>query len=351
MHIDELRYELPARLIAQQPLDRRDLARMLVVDRARPSGGLPSGVAELPQYLRAGDCLVVNDTRVIPARFAARRATGGRVEGLYLRSEGADRWAVLLKPSGRLRAGETLDLAGADARLHLIGSIGRGEWQVQIDPAQPAPELLGQIGWTPLPPYIKRSPQAPEASGIERHDRERYQTVYARRPGAVAAPTAGLHLTNELLAKVESDGVRVAPVTLHVGLGTFEPIRARRLEDHRMHSEDYELSEASAATIASARAEGGRVVAVGTTSARVLETCADSKGFCRPGRGATDIFIYPPFAFRAVDALLTNFHLPCSTLLAMVFAFAGRERILAAYRQAIELEFRFYSYGDAMLIL
>ncbi len=351
MQVDELRYELPSRLIAQRPLERRDQARMLVVDRGGPPGGCPTHVANLPTHLRAGDCLVINDTRVVPARFAAHRATGGRVEGLYLRSSSGGTWVALLKPSHRLRAGEAIELDGADARLRLVRSVGRGQWEVRVDPELPAPDLLERIGWTPLPPYIKRSRQDHSARQIDDEDRQRYQTVYARRPGAVAAPTAGLHLTEEFLADMTAGGVRIAPVTLHVGLGTFEPIRARRLEDHRMHAEWYELPPTSAGTIASARAAGGRIVAVGTTAARVLETCVDADGRFQPGRGMTDLFIYPPYRFRAVDVLLTNFHLPCSTLLAMVFAFAGRERVLAAYRQAIDLVFRFYSYGDAMLIV
>jgi S-adenosylmethionine:tRNA ribosyltransferase-isomerase len=351
VYVDELRYELPSRLIAQQPLERRDQSRMLVVDRRGPTGGHPTHVVELPRHLRAGDCLVINDTRVVPARFAAHRTTGGRVEGLYLRSSSADAWTVLLKPSHRLRVGEAIELAGADACLHLVRSLGRGQWDVRVEPEQPAPDLLERIGWVPLPPYIKRSHQDPGAREIDDEDRQRYQTVYARRAGAVAAPTAGLHLTEELLADIAAGGVRIAPVTLHVGLGTFEPIRARRLEDHRVHAEWYELPADSAETIASARASGGRVVAIGTTTARVLETCVNADGRLQSGRGTTDIFIYPPYRFRAVDVLLTNFHLPCSTLLAMVFAFAGRQRVLAAYRQAIELAFRFYSYGDAMLIV
>ncbi|MBN1341185.1 MAG: tRNA preQ1(34) S-adenosylmethionine ribosyltransferase-isomerase QueA [Phycisphaerae bacterium] len=357
MHIDDLRYDLPPDLIAQQPTERREDARLLVIDRAKNGPGQPTHAAALPEYLRPGDCLVINDTRVVPARFAARRVTGGRVEGLYLRSETADTWTALLKPSARLRQSETIDLVGTDAKLHLSRALGGGEWEVRIDPPQPAPDLLERIGWTPLPPYIKRPTQAkdaalsPEARERERLDRQRYQTVYAREPGAVAAPTAGLHLTEGLLSRLELAGVRIAPVTLHVGLGTFEPIKVERLEDHRMHAEWYELTACSAEAVAGARASGGRVIAVGTTSARVLESCADEDGSVRPGRGMTDIFIYPPYTFRAVDVLLTNFHLPCSTLLAMVLAFAGQERILAAYRQAIELRFRFYSYGDAMLIL
>jgi len=351
MHIDELRYELPRHLIAQHPVRRRDRARMLVVDRRRAGTHTHAHIVDLPKYLRPGDCLVINDTRVIPARFFARRSSGGRVEGLHLANAAPDRWYVLLKPSGRLRTGEVIKLNGAEAKLHLLSRLGDGRWEVRIDPEQPAEDLLERIGRTPLPPYIKRHRGGAADRCDDARDRRRYQTVYARCPGAVAAPTAGLHFTKDLLARIESGGVSVAPVTLHVGLGTFEPITCRRLEDHRIHSEWFEMPAESARTIASSRARGGRIVAVGTTSARVLETCTGSDGVPRPARGMTDLFIYPPYRFRAVDVLMTNFHLPCSTLLAMVFAFAGRELVLDAYRQAIQHGYRFYSYGDAMLIV
>ncbi len=324
---------------------------MLVVNRTGPLNCRLARVADLPQYLHPGDCLVINDTRVIPARFAARRTTGGRVDGVYLQSQASGEWLVMLRPSGRLKVGEALELIGGDAHLHLVASHGGGLWEGRIEPDQPATALLERIGRTPLPPYIKRPPTGDQARQLDQMDRQRYQTVYARVPGAVAAPTAGMHLTEASLAELASAGIKVAPVTLHVGLGTFEPIRAQRLEHHRMHAEWYELTPASAQTISAARAAGGRIVAVGTTASRVLETCANADGQLEPGQGMTDIFIYPPYRFRAVDALLTNFHLPGSTLLAMVFAFAGRERILAVYQRAIKQNLRFYSYGDAMLII
>jgi S-adenosylmethionine:tRNA ribosyltransferase-isomerase len=353
VQIDELRYDLPPHLIAQQPLARRDQARMLVLDRnsKTPHRHDHARIADLPGYLRPGDCLVINDTQVLPARFTGRRSTGGRVEGLYISTPAPDLWRVLLRPSGRLRPGQALELDGADARLHLVRRLGGGEWEIRIEPVQSAMEILERIGWTPLPPYIKRAYAGAAGRRTDAEDRRRYQTVYARRPGAVAAPTAGLHLTEALLDALKTGGVAIAPVTLHVGLGTFEPIKCDRLEDHLMHAEWYDLPEVSAGTISSARAAGGRVVAVGTTSARVLETCTGTGDLPRPGRGMTDLFIYPPYRFRAVDVLLTNFHLPGSTLLALVFAFAGRDRVLEAYRRAIELGYRFYSFGDAMLIL
>ena len=334
---------------------------MLVVSRDAESGPRDTTVSALPSYLREGDCLVVNDTRVVPARFMARRATGGRIEGLYLRSPQPDRWIVLLKPSSRLRAGEALTLVGADAVLHLTRALDGGQWEVRVEPEQPASDLLERVGRTPLPPYIKRpsldaegrpgDDASHDARRLDAEDRQRYQTVYARHPGAVAAPTAGLHLTESLLEAVRTGGVQVVPVTLHVGLGTFEPIRVERLEDHRMHTEWADLPSASSGAVAATRSRGGRIVAVGTTAARVLESRVDSAGQPQAGHAMTDLFIYPPYRFRVVDVLLTNFHLPRSTLLAMVCAFAGRDRILDAYRHAVELEYRFYSYGDAMLIV
>ncbi len=354
MQLDDLYYDLPDELIAQAPTAERDASRLLVLDRAAPiarNPGLLRRLTDLPEYLQPADVLVINDTRVVPARFAARRKTGGRVEGLYLEPDASGAFLCLLKPSARLREGEGLALGKTDSRLILEASMGGGRWRARLEPDQPMVELLDRIGQTPLPPYIKRPEDAPDAGDLERSDRHRYQTVYARAAGAVAAPTAGLHLSERLLAAVRQRGVEIVSLTLHVGLGTFEPIKAGRLQDHAMHAERYELPPASAGAINAARLRGGRTVVVGTTSARVLETCADPSGRVRPGRGVTDIFIYPPYTFRAVDVLLTNFHLPCSTLLAMVFALAGRERVLAAYAQAIDARMRFYSYGDAMLIV
>lgn len=347
----ELHYELPPHLIAQTPAQRREQARMMIVDRGGRGTDNHAHVADLTDVLSAGDCLVVNDTRVLPARFAGRRSTGGRIEGLYVADTPTGQWEVLLKSSGRLRVGESLALDGTKTQLVLTASSGGGRWEVRPDPPQRAEELLERIGWTPLPPYIKRDMMASGARQIDAEDRRRYQTTYAKTPGAVAAPTAGLHLTPELLGRLEQKGVQCASVTLHVGLGTFEPIKVERLEDHPMHAEWYHLPEATVETITACRHRGGRIAAVGTTSARVLEACSDSDGRLQPGSGTTRLFIYPPYRFRTVDALLTNFHLPGSTLLALLFAFAGRERVMDAYREAIRREYRFYSFGDAMLIL
>ena len=346
MRTCDLHYELPPELIAQHPTQRRDASRLLVLER---TGEPPThtGFRHLPDYLRPGDCLVVNETQVLPARFFATRQTGGSVEGLYLRTDADGCWRVLLKSSRRLRADETLLLTGGPWRLTLTQKLEKGQWQVRPDADLPAAELLARIGQTPLPPYIKRAKGDP----TDAQDRQRYQTVYAAQPGAVAAPTAGLHFTDELLRQLEGQGVGLARITLHVGLGTFEPIAADRLEHHHMHTEQYDLPAEAAECINRSRHHGGRIVCVGTTSVRVLETCADHSGTVQPRRGQTDLFIYPPYRFKAVDVLLTNFHLPGSTLLALVFAFAGRGQTLNAYHQAIANRYRFYSYGDAMLIL
>jgi len=350
---DEFDYPLDEHLIAQHPLAQRDRSRLMVLRRSDGTTDHRS-IADLPQLLDQGDLLVLNDTRVIPAKFACRRATGARIEGLFLREPDTGTWEVLLKNASRCRPDEALDLEGAAAvRLLLREDLGRGRWRVQPDPTAPAGQILEAAGRTPLPPYIRRDPQA-----VDRPDRERYQTVYAARPGAVAAPTAGLHLTRPLLAELAATGVDAVHVTLHVGLGTFAPVKTRDLADHPMHAEWYELTAGAADTLNAARREGRRIVAVGTTAVRVLETvaAADAAEPFAPAAGWTDLFLYPPAEFHATDALITNFHLPRSTLLMLVAAFcrpadAGGVRvILDAYAEAARLHYRFYSYGDAMLI-
>jgi S-adenosylmethionine:tRNA ribosyltransferase-isomerase len=341
----ELAYELPAELIAQRPCVPRDAARLMVLDR-RTGRTAHHHVRELPDLLRAGDCLVLNRTRVVPAKFGARRATGGRVEGLFLREIAVGVWSVLLGSRGRLRLGETLRLGDGPQEIALLSSEGDGMWRVRVAPAEAAVEVLSRVGRTPLPPYIKRVANDPNDP-----DRATYQTVYAAEPGAVAAPTAGLHFTPALLEQLAASGIHRAEVVLHVGLGTFQPIAVEDLAEHRMHAEWYELDANAAAIINTARASGGRIVAVGTTSTRVLETCASSGRDIEPGSGWTDLFIVPPYDFKIVDGLLTNFHLPHSTLLALIFAVAGRERVISAYAEAVRERYRFYSYGDAMLIV
>ncbi|MEP0848584.1 MAG: S-adenosylmethionine:tRNA ribosyltransferase-isomerase [Phycisphaerae bacterium] len=371
MRLAELQYELPKRLIAQRPCDPRDASRLLVLHR---DGGRIEHTAfrSIAEYLQPGDCLVRNNTRVLPARFFCRRNTGGRVEALFLHAA-ESAWTVLLRPSSRLRAGQHLAVECSAHRLELLERGERGQWRVRAEPPVDPHTLLELVGQPPLPPYIRRQPH-PNAEDVLR-----YQTVYASRPGAAAAPTAGLHFSPELLERLARCGVNSAELTLHVGLGTFAPILTDNLAEHRMHAEWFELPGATVAAAARARACGRRIVAVGTTSARVLESVPETIGGTRRGEpqgdqmhrdeppgdescrgekhfglshsGWTDIFIYPPYAFRNVDALLTNFHLPGSTLLAMVMAFAGMENARRAYREAIEREYRFFSYGDAMLIV
>ncbi|HEX9940591.1 MAG TPA: tRNA preQ1(34) S-adenosylmethionine ribosyltransferase-isomerase QueA [Thermoanaerobaculia bacterium] len=328
-------YHLPAASIAQEPAPRGE-SRLLVLDRTGPERH--SRVRDLPRLLRPGDLLVLNDTRVIPARLYGRSAGGGRMEILLVERLGEREWEALVKPGRRARPGTSIQLEGGLA-AEVIGKREDGRHRLRFP--EPIEPYLDRLGHVPLPPYIHR-PDTPE-------DRERYQTVYARRPGAIAAPTAGLHFTEDLLREIEQAGVGIARITLHVGIGTFKPVSAERIEEHRMDSERYEIGEEAAAAIRRARA-GGRVVTVGTTVVRTLESAAIlGGGEVRAGSGSTDLFITPGFRFQAVDALLTNFHLPRSTLLMLVSAFAGRERILAAYEEAIREGYRFYSYGDAML--
>lgn len=349
-------YPLPPEFIAQEPLPGRDESRLMVL--RRPTAGLAHHVfAELPDLLGPGDLLVLNDTRVIPAKFFCRRRTGAKIEGLFLREPSPGQWEVLLKNAGRCRPDETIDLVAPDAvELVLRQRRGQGRWLVDVRPARPAAEILAAAGRTPLPPYIHRSADPAQPDAHEPADRARYQTVYAARDGAVAAPTAGLHFTESVLAELAGRGVATARVTLHVALGTFAPVKGDDLASHRMHSEWYELPAAAAEAVNDARSAGRRIVAVGTTSVRVLESAADAAGSVRAAEGWTDLFLYPPADFRAVDALITNFHLPRSTLLMLVAAFcspgstAGLRMILDAYAEAVRARYRFYSYGDAMLI-
>ena len=348
--LSDFAYPLDAERIAQAPGERRDASRLMSLRRAEGEIG-HHRFADLPDLLREGDLLVLNDTRVIPAKFAARRATGGRIEGLFLREERIGVWEVMLKNAGRCKPGETLD-PGAGATLELGENLGAGRWRVSVRPPQWAAEVLDRVGATPLPPYIRR----PDASQ-DPADRQRYQTVYAAAPGAVAAPTAGLHFTEDLLDALTRKGIEQARVTLHVGLGTFAPVQCEDLSRHPMHAEWYDLPARAAEQLNAARAAARRVVAVGTTSVRVLEAAAPPPGEAfGSASGWTRLFLYPPAAFAAVDALITNFHLPKSTLLMLVAAFAspgsvdGLATILRAYAEAARLEYRFYSYGDAMLI-
>ena len=349
--IEELEYVLPAELIAQAPPARREDARLLVVDRAADTIR-DRCIVDLPDLLRPGDLLVLNDTKVLPAKFTARRNTGGAVPGLFVEEESPGRWRVLLERSKRLRTGDILAIDSAGdppVSMELLTRHDGGDWFVHVSAAGTVEEILNHVGQTPLPPYIRRGTHDWNSDQL---DRDRYQTVYAQRLGAVAAPTAGLHFTEPLLARLRDRGIITAFVTLHVGLGTFKPIVVDDLSLHMMHTERYDLPTATAEAVNACRGRGGRVVAVGTTTVRVLESSAalcDSRTI-HTGDGSTTLLIYPPYEFRVVDVLLTNFHLPKSTLLALVMAFAGVEHTRRAYAHAIEQRYRFFSFGDAMLI-
>ncbi len=349
LRTDELDYELPGELVAQAPAESRCGSRLLVMERA---GGKvrDRSFADIAKYIDSGDCLVVNDTKVLPARFFARRLTGARLEGLFLAEHTGGRWEVMLKNSRKVKCGEEILLFGRDrsewGRAVALERLDDGRWLLEVGDESDAEAILAQIGFAPLPPYIRRDEGGEQAAA----DLQRYQTVYARRAGAVAAPTAGLHFTAELLAQLRDKGVRSAYVTLHVGAGTFKPVTAEHLADHKMHSERFRLGEEDAGVVNDTITRGGRIVAVGTTSVRTLETLARG-GRVEAGQGQTDLFIQPGYEFQIVDAMVTNFHLPRSTLLALVAAFAGLDNVLAAYRHATRERYRFYSYGDAMLVI
>jgi len=343
-------YELPEELIAREPLEERDAARLLVLDRKKQSIEHAS-IRDLPHLLSAGDRLVLNDTRVIPARLIGfRTATGGKWEGLFLRRGDGKLWRLISQTRGRLQPGESItltsihqpgDVPPLEVRLH--SRDGNGVWTAEPVSDEEAFELLPRYGTVPLPPYMQQQT-------ARDFDWDRYQTAFARAPGSVAAPTAGLHFTPELLTECRQRGIEHSRVTLHVGMGTFRPIPVDHLSDHEMHSEWCSLSEDTAAELRRTQQAGGRIAAVGTTSVRTLETAARS-GKIGPWSGETNLFIRPPYEFQAVDCLLTNFHLPKSTLLVLVCALAGTEFVKEAYRLAVEHRYRFYSYGDAMLIL
>lgn len=341
-------YDLPPGLIAAHPAAERDQSRMLVV-RRREGSLEHRRFADLPEYLAAGDLLVVNDTRVIPARVFGRKAgSGGKVELLLLEEIRPGTWDVLIHSSRRPKVGSLLTLGDGRAVAVLLSDGEKGRATVRIESERPWLEVLEEIGEPPLPPYVL-SARGGEGAGLA--DRERYQTVYARDPGAVAAPTAGLHFTPAILERLEKQGVRRTAVTLHVGLGTFRPVDAENVEDHRMDAERYNVSKETADLVEETRKNGGRVVAVGSTTVRTLETVVAEHGRVVPCSGRSELFIHPPYEFKAVDVLLTNFHLPKSTLIMMVCALGGTELILEAYREAVKERYRFYSYGDCMLIV
>ncbi len=342
MLTDQFDYHLPLDLIAQQPAHRRDASRLMVLRRGAGSWEHRQ-FAELPDLLEPTDLLVRNNSRVIPARLLGHRErTGGKWEGLYLQEAASGTWELLTQTRGRLEPGEWVAIE-TGLRLQLVEKCGRGRWLARPESPKPTLELLARHGSVPLPPYIRKGQ---EAAG----DRERYQTIYAAEPGSVAAPTAGLHFTSEVFDGLARRGISWLDVTLHVGLGTFRPIEATEIDQHVLHSEWASLSAASARILQTHRQAGGRVVAVGTTAARTLETAASS-GTYRCFEGSTNLYLCPGHAFQGLDALLTNFHLPRSSLLVLVAALAGHDLTLQAYRAAVEARYRFFSYGDAMLVL
>ncbi len=347
MRTEELDYVLPEELIAQQAIEPRDHSKLLVINR-NTDELFDRHFYDLPEYLSPGDVLVTNNTQVLPARIFFHKSTGGKVEGLFLREMEPGRWEMMIKGLARLKPGVELQIENSDTKFIFQKRISEKTVEMHVSPAVDPVEFLQRFGRIPLPPYIRR-PKTNDA--LEQVDAKRYQTIFSDTPGAVAAPTAGLHFTPELLKKITDKGVKTVSVTLHVGMGTFEPVTVADLRDHPMHSEWYHLDQATAETINNAKSTGKKIVAIGTTSVRVLETLANEDGIVTPGRGWTQIFIYPPYRFKVVDRLLTNFHLPRTTLLAMIYALAGKELTQHAYHHAIAKRYRFYSYGDAMLII
>lgn len=341
MNITDFEYNLPEELIAQEPVRDRDSSRLLVVRLDREEFAHRK-FTDLCDYLEPGDTIVINETKVIPARlFGIKEDTGARVEVLLLKQLDARRWEALVRPGKRVRAGARLIFKKDLLAGRILDETSYGGRTVEMDFEGCFEEILDELGVMPLPPYIKKPLT----------DKDRYQTIYARLAGSAAAPTAGLHFSQELLGRLREHGVTVVPVLLHVGLGTFRPVKVKDITRHQMHEEYYEVPEQTAALIAAARSRGGRVIAVGTTTTRCLESAADEHGRVCPGSGWTGIFIYPGYNFKVINGMVTNFHLPKSTLLMMVSALAGREKILAAYREAAERRYRFFSFGDAMLII
>lgn len=341
MDVKDFYFDLPKELIAQDPLEDRSSSRLLVLDRE--TGRIShQGFRDLPRYLRPGDCLVINDTKVIPARlFGVKKDTLAKIEVLLLKRREKDVWETLVKPGRKAKPGTEIVFGDGLLTGTVLDTVDEGNRLIRFSYEGIFEEILDKLGNMPLPPYITH----------QLKDKNRYQTVYAIHEGSAAAPTAGLHFTHELLGQIEEMGVKIARVTLHVGLGTFRPVKVEHIADHHMHSEFYQIGEEAAQVINATKAEGGRVICVGTTSCRTVESAADGQGAVKAGSGWTEIFIYPGYRFKVLDGLVTNFHLPESTLVMLVSALAGREQILNAYQEAIRERYRFFSFGDAMLIL
>ena len=340
MKLSDFDYELPKELIAQTPIEKRDEARLMVLHRNNKT--IEHKIfKDILDYLKPGDCLVRNNTKVIPARlYGVKEVTGANVEFLLLNRIEGDTWEVMVRPGKKLMPGARVDFGNGLLKAEIIDKMEGGNRKVKFEYDGIFNEILDQIGLMPLPPYIKEK--------LEK--KEMYQTVYAKYEGSAAAPTAGLHFTEELLEQIKAKGVEIANVTLHVGIGTFRPVKEENIEDHDMHTEHYYIKEDDAEKINRTRKNGGRIIAVGTTSCRVLESVSDDKGMVKPVEGDTNIYIYPGYTFKCVDGLITNFHLPESTLVMLVSALAGREFILDSYKKAVEEKYRFFSFGDAMFI-
>jgi len=341
LQVKDFYYHLPEELIAQRPLSQRDMSRLMVLHKE--TGEVEHKVfREIVGYFQPGDCLVLNDTRVIPARlFGRRRDTGGKMEFVLLKRLDIDRWEVLVKPGRRAKIGKEFVFGEGELIAEILENTPAGGRVVKFKYEGVFEHLLDRLGNMPLPPYIKEKLE----------DKERYQTVYSREKGSAAAPTAGLHFTRKLMDRIEGKGVKIVYLTLHVGLGTFRPVKAERVEDHKMHSEYYRIEKEAAQVINNVIEKRGRIFAAGTTTCRTLETVAVDGGKINWGEGWTDIFMYPGYRFKVVDAIITNFHLPESTLVMLVSAFAGRDKVMRAYSTAVQEKYRFFSFGDAMLII
>ena len=339
MDLKEFYYDLPEELLAQVPIQKRDESRLMVLDRNNKT--IEHKIfKDILDYLKPGDCLVRNNTKVIPARIYGKKETGANVEFLLLNNIEGDIWEAIVRPGNKLHVGTKVTFGEGLLNAEILEVMEGGTRKVKFTYNGIFNEILDQIGLMPLPPYIHE----------ELKEKDRYQTVYAKYQGSAAAPTAGLHFTEELLEKIKEKGVEIANVTLHVGIGTFRPVKVEKIEEHHMHSEHYYIKKEDAEKINNAKKNGGRIISVGTTSCRVLESIADENGFVKETEGDTSIFIYPGYKFKCIDALITNFHLPESTLLMLVSALAGKDYIMKAYKEAVEQKYRFFSFGDAMFI-
>jgi S-adenosylmethionine:tRNA ribosyltransferase-isomerase len=340
MKVSDFNYELPEELIAQHPYDKRDEARLMVLHRETKT--IENKVfKDIIDYLKPGDCLVLNDTKVIPARLYGVKDTGAKVEFLLLKRIEGDDWEAMVRPGNKLKAGAKVTFGDGILNAEVLETLPGGNRKVHFTYDGIFNEILDQVGLMPLPPYIKEN---------KKEENEKYQTVYAKYEGSAAAPTAGLHFTEELLEKIKAKGIEIAKVTLHVGIGTFRPVKVENVEDHNMHSEHFYVKKEEAEKINKAKREGHRVIAVGTTSCRVLESVSDENGFMKEIETDTSIFIYPGYKFKCVDCLITNFHLPESTLIMLVSTLAGKDFVMEAYKKAVEEKYKFFSFGDAMFI-